>query len=660
MKFVLLCSVFAGLSFLSACSDGASHGLNNSSNNGGTNNTTNNGTTNNGTTAGSNNGGAKSVQEAEPNGYADGAKPTPFNIGDSISGTISEGSKTDSDFDRFSVDLEAGDIVELTLSSVGEGFGENFSFVIHDENEDNLWEHIKERDGVKRQFFAPTTGTYSIVVSDLRALTETTHGGSESAYLIETESIEATPELFALQGQAVGVGVVDVYKLEGTGSLLSVETVATREPVSSDLDTKLWIFDPETKTVIAYNDDLDFANEGVDSKLSFYAKPGKSYWVVVDAFELGNNQAYNLNSTVIADSAQSPISFPINSKFTNNISDVAGSPFNSDFYEITLKPGDGIRIVVESDGNLQPRITGTLSTVIGDVQLLEGREENKSVIVELVHSSAATQNGTYIFQVDDQRNVNETIEDVGGDDFGYSITAKNTSWTKGTIPHPASFAVAQGEMKIAKYDLPETTFLGLYFSANQGEPIVAFINEGGNASEYDNATALVNGSGTATHYLGVREKYFRSADITTLTKEVDLSTVGFSPSPEVEPNDELGGSQALSLPAAILGEATGTGLGDINADYYTVSLSQGDFLSIFVSQGAEGPIADTVVQLLDAAGNLLIENDDYPGQTESFFSGIFTEIKTTGTYVVRVQPFCSKPDNCSGEGTYRLNVFLAD
>jgi len=107
--------------------------------------------------------------------------------------------------------------------------------------------------------------------------------------------------------------------------------------------------------------------------------------------------------------------------------------------------------------------------------------------------------------------------------------------------------------------------------------------------------------------------------------------------------------QATSLPhATVLATAYGGG-----AEYYAVEAAAGDH-AIFDIDGAS---FDTIIDLLDAAGNVLASNDDNdsdPGST-SYNSLINYTFDNAGTYYLRVREYGSGQSITAGE-TYTLHV----
>ena len=87
-----------------------------------------------------------------------------------------------------------------------------------------------------------------------------------------------------------------------------------------------------------------------------------------------------------------------------------------------------------------------------------------------------------------------------------------------------------------------------------------------------------------------------------------------------------------------------TGQGGFARDYL-VKLNKGDNIAIDLTSDS----FDAMVMLLAADGTTISENDDGPDGTTN--SLLFTRIKATGTYVVRVRAFGE-----TGVGNFRLKV----
>lgn len=117
---------------------------------------------------------------------------------------------------------------------------------------------------------------------------------------------------------------------------------------------------------------------------------------------------------------------------------------------------------------------------------------------------------------------------------------------------------------------------------------------------------------------------------------------------EAEPNDDLASANGLGSG----GGAQGTISPDTDVDYYSVTVPAGHALFAETSDGAGGCATDTVLALLNPAGDVLT-SDDNGGATSSSGSGACSRIDPrtnlasaelpAGTYYVRVSGFEAGP-----------------
>jgi hypothetical protein len=96
------------------------------------------------------------------------------------------------------------------------------------------------------------------------------------------------------------------------------------------------------------------------------------------------------------------------------------------------------------------------------------------------------------------------------------------------------------------------------------------------------------------------------------TKEDDGSI------PRANPTGLVAGSSGSILMNGVIGDGHGAGLADY--DYYLVSASAGQLLTVDVSTFGLGSSLDSVVGIYDSAGNLLAFNNDKSNTGLSFFN----------------------------------------
>ena len=118
---------------------------------------------------------------------------------------------------------------------------------------------------------------------------------------------------------------------------------------------------------------------------------------------------------------------------------------------------------------------------------------------------------------------------------------------------------------------------------------------------------------------------------------------------ETEPNNKPGEAQAVELPhATVNGVLEKTG----EVDTFAVSLKTGQTLVVTMLANRDlGSPMDAVLQLLDSAGTVVVQNDDDHG----FDPQLVFDVPTDGTYFVRTFAFPSAPNSTirlAGAATY--------
>ncbi len=635
------------------------------------------GTADTGTTDTGGNG--NTVAESEPNNTGDNA--TAFTVGDTISGGISQGSGDTSDTDYFKVDLTGGTILQLDINDLGSGFttsdGNQAEVFVFDDAQTYGWE-LNPNNGMTRQLFVPTTGTYYVVVDDARAFAQnpTDNGGPDSTYEIATKSVTPTPTDTTVpvdESGALTDGKVDVYKVTASADeVLLAETFAMRDPVASDLDSLMFVWSVDDSKTVGSNDDISYP-DNTDSRLAFSATNGNSYWVVEDSYvNTAGDASYNLSVTKTDDSIDLPTSIADGGSQTGEISDRGSDSFDTDYFSVELQPGDVMRLEATADSDLQPHIAVIYkSQSFGNITIAEGWPVNGKAAVEFAEPTGQNATAeTYLVTIDDARNVpadaNATPANVGGSSYGYTLTANTTTWTptSETLPLTTGDSIPDvGNYVWYSFSADADTVVGLRATTTAAdfEPIVAELTDSGIASP---SAQLVYVPSAQTDYTaGVRDKYFRGGagyDFTPSFVSVSYGSATFNDVTESSSaHDTQSNAQDITsnLPAAVTGTLDGTNKTDTKPDVYKVTLSAGDQVGAFTAAGADTNTddADTVLTVMNSSGDVVFTNDDYPGQSSAYFSAAAFAAAAAGDYFIKVEPYCSASD-CSGNGDYTLKV----
>jgi hypothetical protein len=622
--------------------------------------------------------------EAEPNNTAGNANA--FAVGEAITGQIAQGSGQTSDRDVFSFDLTGGTIFEFELVDTGAGFQTadgNTALVVFSDVEDNFSRVLIPDAGTKRQAFVPADGTYLLSVYDARSNEEepVEHGGADSTYEVATATVDASPSSLTLpvdQSDELEEDGVDVFELTpDANAVLVAETTAMRPPVASDLDTVLYAWSVTDGQVVAVNDDFPGQDGTYDSRVSFEATASQSYWVVVDSYSNASDATYNLSVTETDDAPNARRAVGAGESLTGEIADAGADAFDTDYFEITLQPGDTFRLEATADDALQPRVFVYLSTAFGAFPAAEGWPVGDTAAVELSHSSTATDPVTYLVDVDDVRNIpaDDTTdpEYVGGATFGYTLAGSDVTWTPTaeTLPVTLAGSIADvGNYAWYEFTAPVNSIIGLKAttSAADFEPLAATLTDGAVTS---GESLVLRLDAETTITAGVRDRYFRGGagyDFDTVFVGAGYDGVTFNDVAETEPNDQESEAQDLTadLPAAVTGVLDGTSPSALSSDFFKVTLTEGAVLGLFTEGDGDTATddADTVITVLDANGDTVFANDDYPGQDEdpeTYFSAAAFKASADGDYFIVVEPYCvDDPDatECGGNGGYTLKAFL--
>ncbi len=200
-----------------------------------------------------------SVQESEPN---DGAAATDFdeiNVGDFVSGTITQG-----DSDIFHVQTTPGKVYRATVILPQNGSPLQPHLTVFDDGRGsngpaNDYVKIVRGDQQPLEFLAMGEGGYYVAVRDGRNVDDSSAnvGGADFAYRLHVDEVPiadvtaGTLSFPATQhGTLSSAGAIDLYQFDATeGTNVTVDLTA-----AGDMDGRLMVFAPSTGSWIARND----------------------------------------------------------------------------------------------------------------------------------------------------------------------------------------------------------------------------------------------------------------------------------------------------------------------------------------------------------------------------------------------------------------------
>lgn len=664
MRFTLKSMLVISLAcaFLGACGDDEPDKSNNDNNVNNVNNENNLNNTNNVNNLTID----ADVVETEPNDTDEEANS--FTVGQSFGGVISPGTVEEFDVDVFSVTLEAGTLLELSIEHA-----DSLDPIVQVLGDDLPGRLLQASTSTSRQFFIPEDGEYTVVVLDARA-EEEPHGAEDAVYVVTTRAVSPAPQALTIPGSESGDlsgGMVDVYSFTpAEDTAVEAETTAVRAPIESGLDTILMVWS-SADGLVAFNDDIDFASGNSDSQAIFRGEEGAEYWIVVDAYANAADGSYSLEAGFTDDAFQAPNVLELDSPFAGVIGEKDGDEFDSDFFTVELAPGDWVRVELEATGDdLQPTFAVYFPSSLGLSLIAIANPVEGAAAAEFTHGG--DESSEYFVIVDDLRNVPEDPDEdpagVGGDTFDYEIEATATTWT----PEAASFPyTTAGEIDTLG------TFDWFEFSSTPGHFVGAWVTS--TEAAFDPVTSVINSAGVDealnpgggwvtqqnTLQIGVRDANFRGAaagyTYTPSFVSVDVDSLTYDEISEVEPNDEPGTAQEITtLPSSIGGTLDGSPA-DLGADSFKVSMTAGEGLGAYTLAGSDATAeeADTIITVIAPDGTTeILENDDaFESPDMSFFSAVYFVAEEDGDYTLVVTPFCGDADPCGGNGDYTLRVF---
>jgi hypothetical protein len=622
------------------------------------------------------------VTEEEPNNeFAEG---TAFSLGDNLAGNIAAGSGESSDLDYFTFTGTAGTVVEFGFTSTGAGFeadGTNNALMFLTDEAGSISRVLAAAEGDSRQAFIPADGNYALVVADERGLGQEAidNGGPDATYELFTSEVDLSTtdaELGTAQSGDLNDGAVDGYAFTAdSNGLYEAEVVAGRDPISSSLDSVLYIWDADASEVVKVNDDIDAQNQIFDSLARFQAESGTNYVAVVDAYSFTSDAAYEFTASKsnLDDAPDARRELTTGETVSDVISNRGQDDFDTDYFNVTLQPGDTVRIAATAtDTDLQPHVAVLVNTAFGQFPVAIGQPVDGAAAVEFAHPASAEGPQTYAVNIDDARNIpadeNDSPENVGGSAFTYDLETSDITWTSEskTLPLAESGSIGNvGNTVFYEFDVTANTMLAfdVETSASDFEPVFGFLSDGTFSQAGAAGAALYSADETVV--AGVRDSFFRGGtgyDFTANATSVAIPDT-FTDVTESEGNDDIANANDVTadLPAAFGGTIENATASDLQPDYVQVSLTSGDTLGAFTEGDGDGNAdnnADTVLTLVDSNGNEILSNDDYPNQPQGeYFSAVATTVDADGDYYLIVEPYCGESGDCSGNGNYTLKVF---
>jgi hypothetical protein len=614
------------------------------------------------------------VTEVEPNNEIDPDESTPFMAGNSLGGTIAVGGgNADPDIDLFSISLEAGQVFEWEIGALGNGFSPSGLTSVLLDADGELVRILAGDVGAKRQAFIPVDGTYYLQLVDSRANADTVpaHGGPESTYVIKT-SVKA---LAPVAGTVPGTAMLDATDGDlkafdftwASSQVFTAEAIGTVDVTEGGFDPELYLWDPTAKEVVAFNGDIDPDNGDYNASLTARLTMGSQYTIIVDAYDHPEDGRFTLTTAETDDSYDAPGELVVGTPAMGVIgaADAAAEKFDSDFFTFVVPAGKTVRVTVTGAGGLQPTayIPGFFGAIV-DTLPVEGS-------TAFTLNNPDIDDAEYTLILDDIRNIptdaNDAPDYVGGAGFTYTASAEEITWAPAAsaLPLATASTLPLGEYVWYKVMVPANSILSLNATTDFATGILALAtqDEDGFVGLADSGSLYVNRTAREL-VVGVVDAAFQGTNgamVYNFTPDIklsaDFSATTFADVADNAANATPATAQALVLPALVTGEATGDGT-DADKDHYKVTLTAGQQLVVYTeadpAHAADDMDADTTLEILDAAGMSLAENDDAEGD-QAYFSAIIFTAPADGDYTIVVSAY-----DADSVGYYRLRAAIVD
>ncbi len=673
MKLKTLATPLVLSLLLAACSDEPDRQPNTTNTNNTTNTTNTNNTNNTNNTTTPPTGSGADVDEIEPNDDYD--TTTAFEVGQSIGGYIERGSGQNTDFDLYRVSLEGGTVFEWEFTHTGAGVSDSGMVAFLEDETGELFRVLAQANGSKRQAFIPTSGDYDLIVYDGIADQDTipTHGGATATYVIETRSLALTATDAALDATIEGdlnEGQVNAYNLTAPQTtVLTAEIFAARAPGLSELDPVLYVWDTVAGEVVAFNDNINEDAQLYDAFLSAPMQANTRYQLIVDAIDNTSDAAYSVQLGQDDDDFSLPSALTLDTAATGSIDARAGERFDTDYFSISLAPGETVKVMASADAAspLQPTLYAYVDLGEGFEDLFEAIPVEGAAAFTLHHPASATEDADYIILIDDIRNIEGEEGDpiVGDDTHTYSIlaTASAIIADTATAPFELQTSLPLGEYLWFDFTIQPETFFALSATSPSGDPVIV---------GYDDEAGISGGTGTLMfraaeldeQRFGVRDNTFKgehlSSDYNVQINALTMSVAGveFTPASQNPGNNSPADAQTITAPAVITGAASVAEEVAVK-DHYKITLSAGETLLAYTSALAADDETDTIITVIGPDGTTVITNDDY--NADDAFSATLIRATEAGDYLIIVEPYYMDfgLGVADGSGPYLLHVHTA-
>lgn len=516
-----------------------------------------------------------------------------------------------------------------------------------------------------RQVVAPVAGRYALCVEDQRNVlgVRPALGGADFTYALETRVLTPlTVPLTEGDGRVElpfrADGQLAAFRIDVARTMVFVaETVAARATPRRTADTALLLIRGQSRLdrqVVAFSEDIDRESGNVDARISTVLRAG-TYTLYVDALEMGTEGSAELRYLLQRPGTEIELNETLAAATPTTLDDgvkgfIAASRnavADVDVFRIAARAGEYLSTDVIGDdfGLLLPRL-----------QLFDARGRVLDVQHNLMRAASTRlewlvpSDGDYFLRIEET--LNATMEGlVGGFNYGYTLR----------FTRLARAPIALGVMGAADMTRPSDTLAGpgaktWYRFEVQGEPRLATFSVSPLGAPFEprfffygatGADALGSESKPSVRKLVEPGRYWMGIADTQGRGPATYRLVGESRavSSEREPNDAFANATPLPVPGVVRGIVK-----QPDVDVFAMELEPATRLSLETLSGErDGRGVDTVLELFDSRGRLLVRDDE--GGTPPHSRILAFVVPARGRYYARVS---TKPER---SGAY---VLVAD